>query len=225
MQRIFAILVLYLFANLAAAASLSGISNADALAGLRETLNRSADYAVKNLGKQDGFLGNKKVRIPLPDFLNKAEKTMRILGMQQKADELTTAMNRAAELAVAEAAPVLANAIRSMSVRDAKDILTGGDDAVTQYFHRTTEKPLGEKFLPIVKKATAKVSLSRLYNNYAGQAAQLGLVKQEDANLDDYVTRKALDGLFLVMAEEEKALRQDPVKAGSKILEKIFGAL
>jgi hypothetical protein len=225
MPRLFAALFFCLAAIFShtASADLSSLSNSDAVAGLRETLNKGTEAAIKNLGHEDGFLGNQKVRIPLPDSLKKAEKAMRLLGMQAKADELTTAMNRAAELAVAEAKPILTNAIRSMTVRDAKNILTGGDDAVTQYFRGATETPLTAKFLPIVKKATTKVKLASLYNNYAGQAAQLGMIKKEDANLDNYVTRKALDGLFLVMAEEEKALRQNPVKAGSKILEKIFG--
>lgn len=223
MQRLLAALCLCLFPAFINAADLGKLSNSDAVAGLRETLNKGAEAAIKNLGHEDGFLGNKQVRIQLPDNLKKAEKALRMLGMQAKADELATAMNRAAELAVAEAKPVLASAIKSMTVKDAKNILTGGDDAVTQYFRSATETPLTTKFLPIVKKATAKVKLASVYNNYAGQAAQLGLLKKEDANLDDYVTKKALDGLFLVMAEEEKALRENPVKAGSKILEKIFG--
>ncbi|GHT96406.1 hypothetical protein AGMMS49545_21280 [Betaproteobacteria bacterium] len=223
MSRLLAALCFCLFSAFIHAADLTSLSNSDAVAGLRETLNKGAEAAIRNLGHEDGFLGNKKVRIPLPDKLQKAEKAMRLLGMQAKADELATAMNRAAELAVAKAKPVLTHAIKSMTVKDAKNILSGGDDAVTQYFRGATEAPLTATFLPIVKKATAQVKLAGLYNNYAGQAAQLGLLKKEDANLDDYVTRKALDGLFLIMAEEEKALRQNPVKAGSKILETIFG--
>jgi hypothetical protein len=229
MSRLLAVLCFCLAATVAqttahaAGIDLAKLSSSDAVAGLRETLNKSAEAAISNLGHEGGFLGNQKVRIPLPDSLNKAEKALRLFGMQAKADELATAMNRAAELAVTEAKPVLTNAIRSMTVNDAKKILTGGDDAVTQYFRGATETPLTAKFLPIVKKATAQVKLANLYNNYAGQAAQLNVIKKEDANLDDYVTRKALDGLFLIMAEEEKALRQNPLKAGSKLLEKIFG--
>lgn len=207
------------------AAGLAGVSPTEASSGLKEALVRGADFAVAHLGVENGFLGNKKVRIGLPDSLKGAEKAMRVFGMQAQADALITAMNRAAELAVAEARPILMDAIRQMTVKDAKDILTGGDDAVTQYFRRTTDKPLSAKFLPIVKQATAKVRLAETYNTYAGHAAQLGLLDKKDANLDSYVTARALDGLYLIIAEQEKALRQNPLGAGSELLKKVFGAL
>lgn len=217
--------VLGLGVGLAQAAGLERVSNADASAGLKEALVQGADFAVRSLGVKDGFLGNKKVRIPLPDSLKTAEKAMRVFGMQDQADALVESMNRAAELAVAEARPILMDAIRKMTVKDAKDILTGGDDSVTQYFRRTTDKPLTARFLPIVKQATAKVKLAEQYNNYAGKAAQMGLLDKKDANLDDYVTAKALEGLYLIIGEQEKALRQNPLGAGSDRLKKVFGAL
>lgn len=224
-SRFIATCVLGLGVSLAQAAGLDSISNRDASAGLKEVLVKGADFAVGNLGVKDGFMGNKKVRIPLPDSLKTAEKAMRMFGMQDRADELVESMNRAAEMAVAEAKPILMDAIKKMSVKDAKDILTGGDDSVTQYFRRTTDKPLTAKFMPIVKKATAKVQLAEQYNNYAGKAAQMGLVDKKDANLDSYVTAKALDGLYLIIGEQEKALRQNPLGAGSDLLKKVFGAL
>ncbi|MCE1171381.1 DUF4197 domain-containing protein [Azovibrio restrictus] len=223
--RIYAALLLCLGMNLAQAQGLESLSSGDAAAGLKEALVQGADYAVGNLGVKDGFLGNKKVRIGLPDSLKSAEKAMRMFGMKDEADELVESMNRAAELAVAEAKPILMDAIRKMTVKDAKDILTGGDDSVTQYFRRSTDKPLTEKFLPIVKKATARVQLAEQYNNYAGQAAKLGLVDKKDANLDSYVTARALDGLYHVIGEQEKALRQNPLGASSDLLKKVFGAL
>jgi hypothetical protein len=145
--------------------------------------------------------------------------------MKKQADKLIETMNRAAESAVVEAKPILVNAVKNMSFDDAKTILTGGDDAATQYFKRTTSAPIAEKFLPIVKQATAKVQLAEKYNQYAGKAAGFGLIDDKDADLDSYVTQKALDGLFLMIAEQEKAIRKDPIGTGSSLLQTVFGAL
>jgi hypothetical protein len=145
--------------------------------------------------------------------------------MGRQADELVVSMNRAAEMAVREATPILTDAVKKMSVQDAKGILTGGDDAATQYFRRATSAQLTQRFQPIVKKMTAKVQLAEQYNSLAGHAASFGLVKQEDANIDGYVTRKALDGLFIVIAEQERAIRKDPVGAATGIAQKVFGYL
>ena len=150
---------------------------------------------------------------------------MRTLGMKKQADELIETMNRAAEMAVVEAKPILSGAVKNMGFDDARGILTGGDQAATEYFRRTTSNDIAAKFLPIVKKATAKVGLAAQYNQFAGQAAKLGLLDEKDADLDTYVTHKAMDGLFLMIAEEEKKLRANPVGAGSDLLKKVFGAL
>ncbi len=209
----------------AMAAGIDSLSNSDTASGLKEALTRGAEIAVGQLGKKDGFLGDKRVRIPLPDSLRSAEKAMRTFGMKKQADELIETMNRAAEMAVVEAKPILTNAVKSMSFDDARGILTGGDDAATQYFKRTTSKDIAAKFLPIVKQATAKVNLAAQYNQYAGQAAKLGLLDEKDADLDTYVTHKAMDGLFKMIAEQEKSIRKDPVGTGSAMLRKVFGAL
>ena len=209
----------------AMAAGIDSLSNSDTALGLKEALTRGAEIAVGQLGKKDGFLGNKRVRIPLPDSLRSVEKAMRAFGMKKQADELVETMNRAAEMAVVEAKPILVNAVKSMSFDDARGILTGGDDAATKYFKRTTSNDIAAKFLPIVKQATAKVDLAEQYNQYAGQAAKLGLLDKKDADLDSYVTHKAMDGLFLMIAEQEKAIRKDPVGTGSAMLKKVFGAL
>jgi hypothetical protein len=209
----------------ALAQSLASLSNQDAVAGLKDALVQSSGKAVGQLGAADGFLGNAKVKIPLPDSIKRVESGLRMLGMGRQADELVVSMNRAAEMAVKEATPVLVDSVKKMSVQDAKGILTGGDDAATQYFRRTTSDQLTQRFLPIVKKMTAKVQLAEQYNSLAGQAASLGLVKQEDANIDNYVTRKALDGLFLVIAEQERAIRKDPVGAATGMAQKVFGLL
>ena len=220
----FVAIVLAVFAS-TAAAQLENLSNQDAVSGLKAALEKGTGAAVDLLGKTDGFYGNNAVKIPLPESLKKTQKLMRGLGMGKQADELELTMNRAAEAAVPEAKKLFVDSARKMSVQDAKGILTGGQASGTEYFKRTTSDQLREKFLPIVKKATAKVKLAEKYNQYAQKGVQFGLVKKEDANLDDYVTQKALDGLFFMVAEEEKKIRQDPVKTGSDIIQKVFGAL
>ena len=184
-----------------------------------------ADQRIKRCGKTDGFLGNPKVRIPLPGFLEDASKLLKLTGQGKRVDELVTSMNRAAEAAVPMGRDVLVNAVKSMSVTDAKNILTGGDNSVTQFFAEKTRAPLGEKFLPIVTQATEKVGLAKTYNKVAGKAAGIGLVKGEDANIQRYVTGKSLDGLYTIIGEEERKIRQDPVGTGSAILQKVFGAI
>lgn len=219
------VLFLTMAAALAQAGALDAISTGDASAGVKEALSKGADYAVASLGKNGGFLGNDKVKIPLPGYLQKAESALRMFGMGKQADQLVETMNHAAENAVAVAKPVLVDSIKKMSVQDAKGILTGGEDSVTQYFKRTSTEQLTAKFLPVVKKETGKLQLADQYNKFAGKAASAGLIEQKDADIDSYVTQKAMDGLFLMIAEEEKKLRANPVGAGSDLLKKVFGAL
>jgi Protein of unknown function (DUF4197) len=205
--------------------SLDAISSKDQVAALKTALNQGAAVAIGKLGVVDGFLGNPKVRIPLPGKLARAEKTLKILGLGPQTEQLKIAMNRAAEAAVPEAKTIFVSAVKKMTVQDAAAILTGPNDAATQYFKRATSEELTGKFLPIVSKATAKVDLANRYDALAGQAAQFGLIDTADASIESYVTRKALDGLFLMMAEEEVAIRKDPVGQTSKLLQKVFGAL
>lgn len=225
MRRFLTVLSLMLFATHAQALGLSNLSNADAAAGMKEALIQGAGKAVGKLGVVDGFLGNPAVKIPLPDSVQRAERVMRMFGMGKQADEVILRMNRAAEAAVPEAKVLLINAVKQMSVADAKNILTGGDDAATQYFRKTTSAPMAERFLPIVQKAMADVQLAQQYNKFAETGAKYGLVKKEQANLEQYVTQKALDGVYLMMAEEEKAIRKNPMKQASSVLKKVFGAL
>ncbi len=201
------------------------IGQADAAAGLRVALERGASAAVDLLGQNGGFLDNPKVRIPLPKFLDKLAKVAKFTGQQQRVDDLVTAMNRAAEAAVPEAKSLLVSAVKSMGVGDARRILTGGDNAATQYFAQKTRTPLGVKFLPIVTQATQRVSLAEKYNALAGKAAAAGLVSKENANLQQYITGKALDGLYVMIGDEERKIRQDPIGTGSALLQKVFGAL
>jgi hypothetical protein len=207
------------------ALGIADITNRDAVAGLKQALNEGATAAIGKLGAENGFFSNARVKIPLPESLQKVEGLMRAMGMKRQADELELAMNRAAESAVNEAKPLLVDAVKTMSVQDAKKILTGGDTAATDYFRGKTAAPLAQKFLPIVKKTTARVGLAEKYNAIAGRGAQLGLLDASQATIEQYVTDKALDGLFLMIAEEEKALRRDPVGAASSLVQKVFGAL
>lgn len=209
----------------ARALSLSDLTNQDASQGIKVALEKGALAAVALLGKADGFLGNPKVRIPLPGFLEDASKLLKLTGQGKRVDELVTSMNRAAEAAVPMGKDLLVGAVKSMSVTDAKNILSGGENSVTQFFADKTRSPLGEKFLPIVTKATERVGLANQYNRVAGKAAGFGLVKGEDANIQRYVTGKSLDGLYTIIGEEERKIRQDPVGTGSAILKKVFGTL
>lgn len=207
------------------AQNLAGITNQDAVQALRDALVQGSNKAVLQLSAPNGFLGNPQVKIPLPDTIKRVESGLRMLGMGRQADELVASMNHAAELAVKEATPLLVSAVKSMSVTDAKGILTGPDDAATLYFRRTTSDALTQRFLPIVKQATERVQLAQQYNALAGQAAQYGLISKEDANIDNYVTRKALDGLFVVIAEQERSIRRDPMGAATSIAKKVFSSL
>ena len=207
------------------AAGLGNVTDAEASGGLREALTQGAGRAVELLGRQDGFLGNSKVKIPLPDGLAQVEPVMRMAGRGKDFDKLVTTMNRAAEAAVPEAKTLLVDAVKQMSVQDARNILTGGDDSATNYFRSKTQARLAEKFLPIVKQNTDRLALAGQYNKLAGQAASFGLVKSEDAQIENYVTRKALDGLYVMIAEEEKAIRKNPVQAAGSLAQKVFGLL
>jgi hypothetical protein len=198
--------------------------DADATA-IRVALERGAHSAVSLLGRPDGFLGNPKVRIPLPHYLEEAAPMLKLAGQQKRLDDLVVSMNRAAEHAVPEAQALLEQAVRSMSIDDARRIVTGGDDSATRFFAEKTRQPLTERFLPIVTRETEKVDLAQKFNEIAGKVSGLGLVKGSDTNVQQYVTAKALDGLYLMIGEEERRIRQDPVGTGSAILKQVFGGL
>lgn len=218
------LLPLYFVGSGALAVSIADLSNRDATSGLKTALEKGSVAAVNKLGVTNGFLGNDKVKIQLPPILEKARPLIKMAGRGQQLDELVVSMNHAAEEAVPLAKPLLLNAVKSMTVTDAKQILTGGDTSVTQFFRDRTSAELAVKFLPIVKKVTDRSALSTQYNNTMSQVTKLGIAGQQ-VTVEDYVTQRALDGLFTMIAEEEKAIRQDPVGTGSKILGKVFGAM
>ncbi|AMO98318.1 hypothetical protein CAter10_0402 [Collimonas arenae] len=218
-------LTLALSATAALALSLSDLSNQDASSGLKAALQKGADVAVSKLGVENGFLNNDKVKIGLPGILEKAQPILKMTGKGQQLDDLVVSMNHAAESAVPLAKPLLMNAVKSMSVTDAKNILTGGDTSVTDFFKQKTSAELGQKFLPIVKGVTDRNGLSAQYNAIMGQVGKTGMVPAQQSTVEGYVTQRALDGLYTIIGEEEKAIRQDPVGAGSAIIGKVFGAL
>ena len=225
MYRFAFILLSSIFACSAHAGILDQFTQTDMTTGLKDSLQQGALAAVSKLGQENGFFANAKVKIPLPKAMQNAEKMMHAFGMKKQADDLVLSMNRAAEAAVPEAKELFVGAVKSMSVQDVKGVFSGGDDSATQYFRKSTEEPLRGKFLPIVVKAIEKVGLAQKYNAVAGKMSKLGLVKESESNVENYVTQKALDGLFVMMADEEKAMRANPVKASTDIAKKIFDVL
>ena len=209
----------------ARALSLGDLSNTEASQGLKVALEKAALAAVSLLSRPDGFLGNEKVRIPLPGFLQDVAKLLKTLGQGKRVDELVTSMNRAAEAAVPMAKDLLVSAVKAMTVTDAKKILAGGDTSATAFFAEKTREPLSVRFLPVVTQAIEQIGLAAQYNSLASKVAGIGLMKKEDANIQQYVTGKSLDGLFYMIGDEEKKIRQDPVGTGSALLQKVFGAL
>ncbi|MBI4913663.1 MAG: DUF4197 domain-containing protein [Acidobacteria bacterium] len=207
------------------ASDLESLSNREVGQGLREALAQGVAKAVGSLSAADGFLGNPEVKIPLPPALARAERALRNLGMGRQADELVTTMNRAAESAVAEAKPILLDGVRKMTLADAKAILTGPEDSATRYFRNSSGEAIAKKFLPKVRAATARVKLAEDYGRFAAPAVRFGLLDPKEADLDQYIAEKAVDGLFLMIAKQEKAIRADPVAQGSKLLQRVFGSL
>ncbi|MFZ6848222.1 DUF4197 domain-containing protein [Undibacterium sp. RuRC25W] len=207
------------------ALSLSDLSNQDASAGLKAALDKGSTVAVSKLGVENGFLNNDKVKIQLPSVLEKAMPILKMTGKGQQLDELVVSMNRAAETAVPMAKPLLLNAVKSMTLTDAKNILSGGETSVTEFFKQKTAAPLSVKFLPLVKGVTDKAGLSSKYNAVMGQVQKFGVVPEQEATVEGYVTQKTMDGLFLMIAEEEKQIRRDPLGAGSAAISKVFSLL
>jgi len=208
-----------------ATSTLAALSQSDVASGLKEALGKGVNRAITNLGQEGGFLNNADVKIPMPPQLHQVETALRAMGQSKLADEFVATMNHAAEQAVPVAANVFAGAITNMTVNDAKAILTGPPDAATQYFRKTSETQLYEQFLPIVREATAKAGVTASYKNLLRQAGPVASFLGKDASdLDGYVTKKSLDGLFKMVAAEEKNIRDNPVARTSELLKKVFGA-
>ena len=207
------------------ALSLADLSQSDASGGLKDALTQGAKVAVQQLGKPGGFSNNPDVRIELPGNLGKAAKTMKMMGMGAQVDQLEASMNKAAEAAVPQAQALLVDSVKKMTVQDAKSILSGPQDSATQYLNKTSREQIRAKFLPIVKQATDQVGLAKQYNSFAGQAASFGVIDAKSANIENYVTEQALDGLFAMIAEQEAGIRENPAGAATSLAKKVFGAL
>lgn len=217
--------VLMLFCVFGAHAKLDGFTDLEADAGLKAALEKCVVTAVTLLSKTDGFSGSGAARIALPESLGKYETQMRGAGMGRYADELVLAMNRAAGAAALEGRKLFVDAVSKLEVQDAKVILASSQTAGTEYFKRSAADQLRKNFLPIVKKAAAKVKLAEAIDQYAQQGVQFGLAKGKQAGMDEYLTLKALDGLYVMMAEEERRIRREPAKSGNDLIIKVFGAL
>ena len=207
------------------ALSLADLSQSDASGGLKDALTQGTQVAVQQLGKPGGFSNNPDVRIELPGNLGKAAKTMKMMGMGAQVDQLEASMNKAAEAAVPQAQALLVDSVKKMTVQDAKSILSGPQDSATQYLNKTSREQIRAKFLPIVKQATDQVGLAKQYNSFAGQAASFGVIDAKSANIENYVTEQALDGLFEMIAEQEASIRENPAGAATSLAKKVFGAL
>jgi len=201
------------------------LTNTEMVTALKEALDKGTQYAVDKLGQPGGFLDNKKVRIPMPDSLSWVESSLRTLGQDELADEFIATMNAAAEEAVPEAADIFGEAIQNMSVEDAQGILTGPDDAATEYFRTHTETALSDRMQPIVEAATARTGVTAAYKNMLAKAGGLGgMLPGSSTDIDGYITGKTLDGLFLMIAREERKIRTDPVARSTELMQKVFGA-
>lgn len=207
------------------ALSLADLSQQDASGGLKDALIQGAQVAVKQLGTSGGFSNNPDVRIELPGKLGKAAKTMKMMGMGAQVEQLEASMNKAAEAAVPQAQALLVDAVKKMTVADAKAILSGGNDSATQYLNKSSREQIRAKFLPIVKQATDKVGLAQQYNAFASQAASFGVVDAKNATAEGYVTEQALNGLFEMIAKQEASIRENPAAAATSLAKKVFGAL
>jgi hypothetical protein len=207
----------------ASGAIASGLSDSDYAKGLKEALGKGVTTAVSSLGKTDGYFTNEAVKILLPDSIKKLEAPLRMAGQGQLVDDLVLAMNRAAEQAVPQAAGILGDAVKNMSAADAKDILAGGDDSATQYFRKSSGAKIGEMMQPIITKATNAVGVARAYKKLTANPLAANLAQSYGLDLDAYVNAKAQDGLFTMIAKEEKAIRTNPVERTTDILKKVFG--
>ena len=222
-----AILVMAAFTLGVAAQNNKNVSDNEISGGLKEALSKGVGSAIKSLGKEDGFFKNVRVKIPPPKSLQKVEKIVRVAGQGRAVDEFVLSMNRAAEKAVPVAVDVFVDSIKKMTFDDARQILFSKEqDSATQFFRRTSEETLREKFRPIVEEFTAKTGVTQKYKAMIGKAGFAAQFLGKDAtDLDGYVTQKALDGLFLLIADEEKKIRKDPLGRTTSLLKKVFGIL
>jgi hypothetical protein len=200
-----------------------GLTEKDAADGIKEALVNGTGQSVKVVSVIDGYWGNPEIKIPFPSEAQEMESKLRAVGMGKKVDEFNVSMNRAAEKAATEAKPIFVAAIKGMTVRDAINIVKGSDNAATMYLKNTTTPELVEKFQPVIKTSLDNVNATKYWSDLITIYNKIPLVKKMNPNLSDYVTRKAIDGLFIMIAKEELKIRKDPMARTSELLKKVFG--
>ncbi len=214
----------------AGALSLTGLSQDQVAQALKEALGKGVSSAITNLGSVNGFLANPKVKIPMPEKLRTIEKSLRALKQDKYADEFVTTMNRAAESAVPQALPIFTDAIKGMTIEDAKKLVNGGQDSATQFFKSKGEQQIQEKMAPVIKQATEQAGVTAAYKKLLDQAAGASTFLNRlnfdtsALDVDKYVTQKASDGLFKMIAEEEERIRKNPAARTTELLQKVFGS-
>jgi len=223
MPRLISLLLCLLLSSPSFALSLTELSQGDAASGLKQALNQGAKAAVAQLGRPGGFSSDPQVRIGLPGKLGKAARTMKLMGMGAQVEQLEASMNLAAEAAVPQAQALLLQAVQNMTLQDAKAILAGPQDSATRYLDKSSREQLRSRFLPIVRQATQQVGLAQQYNAFAGQAASFGVIDAQSAQIENYVTEQALNGLFKIIAEQEAGIRRNPAQAAGSLARKVFG--
>ncbi len=223
MPRLISLLLSLLLSSPSFALSLAELSQGDAASGLKQALNQGAKAAVAQLGRPGGFSSDPQVRIGLPGKLGKAARTMKLMGMGAQVEQLEASMNQAAEAAVPQAQALLLQAVQNMTLQDAKAILAGPQDSATRYLDKSSREQLRSRFLPIVRQATQQVGLAQQYNAFAGQAASFGVIDAQSAQIENYVTEQALNGLFKIIAEQEAGIRRNPAQAAGSLARKVFG--
>lgn len=198
------------------------LSTEEVASGLKEALTKGVSKGSDEVSKQDGFFKNAAIKIPFPPEIQQVESTLRKMGMDEQVDKFVLSLNRAAEDAAKEAKPIFVSAIKQMTIEDAWSILKGEEDAATQYLNKTTSAQLKEKFKPVIKASLDKVNATKYYKDLITAYNKVPMVKKVSPDLDVYATDKATDGLFVMIAKEEKNIRENPGARTSELLKKVF---
>lgn len=200
------------------------LTTAEVAQGLKEALIKGISTGADLVSQVDGYFGNPQIKIPFPPDVVRVEEKLRQIGLGNQVDKFVMTLNRGAEDAAKQAKPIFIEAIRAMTIEDAWAILRGEDDAATQYLRRTTSGLLKEKFKPVIQSSLDKVNATKYYSDIVTTYNKIPLVQKVNPDLDDYATDKAIDGLFLMIAKEEKNIREDPVARTTELLKRVFGA-
>ena len=199
------------------------LTSSEVIQGLKEALVKGAEYSTNSASKLDGYLKNPEISIPFPPEITEIQTKLRQVGLNKPVDDFITSINRAAERAAKEAKPLFVSAITNMTIQDGWTILKGDEDAATAYLQKTTEAQLEVKFEPVISNALDQVNATKYYETMVSQYNKIPFVKKVDTNLTEYVTEKAMDGLFVLVADEEKKIRENPLERTTELLKKVFG--